>query len=221
MTTSPDIPELKKCSGLPSFDSTYEVIGDELFIYGTEDDDNIHLNIVAKELTDPSSINYVSIFAYGCNDFIYISGSDFDRSDVSIFVYAGDGHDDVKSINSATLIIWGENGTDSLRGGDGENYIIGGEGDDYIWGGPQFDYLAGYNGDDTIFGEEGNNYATLGDGADTYFSEYDSSTGVDNEDDIYLGHKDGDIDQVYYYCTNDTIGNVEEHDSLTQLESDC
>jgi len=98
--------------------------------------------------------------------------------------------------------IFGTQGNDNLKGGNGNDLIFsfegndkinGSNGDDCIVGGPGNDRLYGSNGNDIIFGNEGNDKINGGNGNDKiYDAEGDSLVDGGNGNDIISGSPGND-----------------------------
>lgn len=98
-------------------------------------------------------------------------------------VLGGEGDDTISVVgefgNSDSILVLGEGGQDSLRGGSANDTLKGGDADDTLSGDRGDDLLMGGEGDDLIFGQQGRDTVigglggdTLGGNRDTY--RYDS-----------------------------------------------
>ena len=65
-------------------------------------------------------------------------------------------------------VLYGEEGNDSIDGGDGNDIIVGGKGDDILYGEEGNDSIDGGDGNDIIVGGKGDDILDGGDGDDTY-----------------------------------------------------
>jgi uncharacterized delta-60 repeat protein len=74
-----------------------------------------------------------------------------------IVVYGSAGNDDIKLNDEVTIPGWlyGGDGNDRLKGGNGPNVLVGGTGDDFLVGGDNRDLLIGGTGADRLVGNGG------------------------------------------------------------------
>lgn len=101
-----------------------------------------------------SSSNFV-IYVYGGLGDDLLDASDYFVQG-SLLMFGDDGADEIK----------GSRGSDSLRGGAGDDLIVGNGGPDFIEGGDGDDTLRGNGGDDFIRGDAGNDKLNGGPGRD-------------------------------------------------------
>ena len=91
--------------------------------------------------------------------------------------FGGPGSDsiDVFSTNNSTMFAYGQDGNDSVFGGDkddnmygdkGNDKIFGQNGNDNLWGGANKDMLEGGNGHDVLYGQDGDDLLKGGKGKD-------------------------------------------------------
>ena len=155
-------------------------IGRTLYIAGTDSNDNIQINAVAKasptdkkapkkiqvvfnnlrvdskipEL-DAAPIKKVLINGAAGNDTITISQTGLTPAfRPKVFVIRGGLGADVINGGFFNDKIFGEAGDDKINGGFGNDYIDGGDGNDEITGGAGMDTLVGGAGDDTFLNLE-------------------------------------------------------------------
>ena len=133
------------------------------------------------------------------------------RTNISSVLYGNDGSD--------TLV--GGSGNDDLRGGNGDDALVGGDGNDELHGDYGNDKLAGGDGDDDVRGWYGDDVLSGGDGND-YLSGYKGDDVIEggDGDDVIKGHEgadwlfgqDGD-DSVYGWKGDDVIdgGNGDDY----------
>ncbi len=126
-----------------------------------------------------------------------------------------DGADTIGVGNGITIkaIIGGDEGGDSIVGGDGDDeingdagvdWIFGGAGNDLINGGADADHLHGDDGSDTLIGGSGHDYM-WGELGDDYFSA-----------------QDGELDEIYGgdgYDTVSSYDHTDPQDVLSSIES--
>jgi hypothetical protein len=114
-----------------------------------------------------------------------------------IYIYAGDGDDSVTiepSAGSVVPFVYGENGNDTLRAGNGSAYLDGGAGNDTLYGGAARNILVGGTGSDTLSG--GKDEDMLIGGIFTYTEMLDATTAILNEwirTDLTLAQRTSDI----------------------------
>jgi Ca2+-binding RTX toxin-like protein len=61
----------------------------------------------------------------------------------------------------------------SLSGNDGNDSLVGGDGDDTLYGGYGNDSLVGGDGDDYLYGDDGNDFLVGGEGSDRFHAVYE------------------------------------------------
>ena len=121
---------------------TVELKGDNLYITGSRNSENIHVNkvgdatiaITYNGLAAPQSFNASAV---GTIHFKGLAGADIFTVDNAI---------------SATVIAYGGAGNDTLIGGSGNNILIGGTGSDTLAGNVGRDILIGGDGTDALLG---------------------------------------------------------------------
>ena len=86
------------------------------------------------------------------------------------FVGSG-GNDVVTNLSNATLIAYGNDGNDLLRGNGNADQLHGGPGNDRLEGGLGNDRLWGDAGNDALYGGEGNDTLSGGDGDDSLYGD--------------------------------------------------
>lgn len=145
----------------------------------------------------------------GLDDDTYIISNDGD----TIYEYAGEGKDTVKSEVSFTL---GENLENLELTGSDDNNGTGNELDNVIRGNDGFNNLMGYGGKDEIHGNDGNDWIWGGGGKDQIFGGDDNDTlfGGENDDDLYGGD---DVDTLSGGQNNDYL---DGGDGADRLEGD-
>ena len=135
-----------------------------------------------------------------------ISGGDASSNQM----YGGNGNDLIQSFgfNSSASddnskdTIYGEEGTDTLKGGNGRDKIYGGDDNDFLQGNGNWDSLYGGEGNDTINGNRGADWI-WGDEGDDILRGFSSSSGTDNGSNRIEGGSG-----------NDTITGANKRDSL-------
>ncbi len=80
--------------------------------------------------------------------------------------------DYMQGFDNDVIILYGNEGADTLNGGEAGDYLYGGSGDDRI---------LGMSGNDTLSGDSGNDYLEGGAGDDTYVFESGSGTDTIND----------------------------------------
>jgi len=135
---------------------------------------------------------------------------------------AGDNVIDATLFSLSFVIISGEAGNDTLRGGNTFNILNGRDGDDTLIGGPQGDSLRGNDGDDVIEGGGGDDSIEGGDGNDTLLGQagndtIDGGRGADGisgaaGDDVLQGWKGSDL--ILGGSGNDTLQGDDGNDGL-------
>jgi hypothetical protein len=130
------------------------VDGSTLFVFGTEDDDEI---TVENHGADSSKLDVTQ------------NGqtTTFDKTGLQkVRVFAGHG-DDVLIVGDDIGLrvgLFGQRGDDELFGGNGRDLLVGGHDDDYLEGGGGLDWLMGMQGEDEFnSADEDREYADLTD----------------------------------------------------------
>jgi Ca2+-binding RTX toxin-like protein len=126
--------------------------GQMLLVGGTPGDDTIVVGPGSQGA--PAQATDLLVTRNGVSqEVVAPAGSSFSR----VVVYAGPGNDDVSVAGSITLPAWlyGGDGNDRLKGGNGPNVLIGGAGDDLLVGGSGRDLLIGGTGADRMIGNGG------------------------------------------------------------------
>lgn len=124
---------------------------DRVLVYGSGEDDRIHL---------------IENAAFAVN----VPANTISLSNIeSLTVWAGNGNDeiDASGLRRLRATIYGESGNDYLVGGEARDTIYGGWGNDRIAGNGGNDALFGQWGDDILFGGAGRNRLVGGFGKDT------------------------------------------------------
>jgi Ca2+-binding RTX toxin-like protein len=160
-------------------------------ISGTAGNDNLAGNIGDTILYGYEGDDH--IYAYSVGDYIE-GGTGNDIIDlVGGVARGGVGSDTITATGSASVSLYGNNDTDTLRGGSAGDVLDGGLGDDHVYGGAGNDQIEGGDGGDILLGEAGddviigglNNDGILGgDGNDVVMGEYgdDNLDGGDGDD---------------------------------------
>jgi Ca2+-binding RTX toxin-like protein len=101
-------------------------------------------------------------------------------------------------------LLIGEDGTDTLYGGEGDDILIGGSGNDTLYGGDGNDALDGGSGKDTLYGGDSSDLLSGGDGDDRSFGGGgdDVFTGDDGSD---LMNGGSGIDTVSYLTSGNGV----------------
>ncbi len=143
--------------------------------------------------------------------------------------------DYLRGSNSASAVIMGGAGNDTiigqaladeLHGGDGDDIITGNGGGDLIYGDAGADILNGSGGNDTIYGGAGNDQIYGQDGADILYGDNGNDTirGQEGDDEIHGGDGDdflvGGHTGSDSYASNDTIYGDAGNDWLNGLKGD-
>jgi Ca2+-binding RTX toxin-like protein len=121
------------------------------------------------------------------------------------YLWGEEGSDVIRGLEGND-VIYGEDGDDYLYGNAGADYIYGGDGIDHIKGGPDADFLYGDGDEDYICGGLGGDYLEGGDEDDEITGEagIDTNDGGD-EDDTDLCEPDNDDD-----CEDRTTYSLDE-----------
>lgn len=120
------------------------------------------------------------------DDFSYtLSQPDGDTATATLTVSLTDYDDYSTSGNNSSNFLGGGDGNDVLDGKGGNDVVYGGAGDDTLMGGSGNDYLIGGAGDDTLAGGGGNDILTGGAGSDTFVWKL-GETGNDFITDFHL-----------------------------------
>ncbi|MEY1557986.1 beta strand repeat-containing protein [Yoonia sp. R2331] len=127
-------------------------------------------------------------------------------------LYGGDGADTIKGGNGNDHLDGGA-GADSIFGGNGTDNIFGGSGADKIWAGVGDDIVTAGDNDDTVVAETGDDLVMGGGGLDVIAGREgdDYLNGDDGHDSMHGGSGD---DVVYGGKGNDTIGYWRGDDAL-------
>lgn len=112
-------------------------------------------------------------------------------------VYLGGGNDVFTGRNGTQFAVYGQDGDDTLIGGEAKDNLFGDANDDILYGGGGHDNVYGGSGNDVGFGGAGDDYVDGGSGEDELFGE--------EGDDIVQGGADADrmfggdgIDELRY-----------------------
>lgn len=144
-----------------------------LTVYGTEESDQISLNIQENQVwvtwstaheyeyrvIDPSLVSSLQVISYAGDDYIY------NTTGISSLIMAGDGWDNI-FLEGGDHTVYAGAGNDDIYSGDGNDVLFGEDGYDYVHGGGGNDILDGGLGDDTLFGGEGDDEHYGGEGVD-------------------------------------------------------
>ncbi len=104
---------------------------------------------------------FTKLTAHGQGDDVVTMAAGF-----TDWVNGDEGNDTIDGGNLADLLLGGE-GNDSLLGGTGNDTLIGGQGSDTLTGGDNSDLLIGGQGNDRFFGGSGSDVLIGGEGNDT------------------------------------------------------
>jgi|GEM_PF-3540277 len=145
--------------------------GDDTVVDGGDGNDRVIVQGDGDFSIDMNASSVERVDGGGGNDFIDASGMT-DRvrqygNDGDDTLIGGEGRDDQR----------GGDGNDTIDGGGDRDRIRGGDGDDTLSGGEGADRISGDAGDDTIIGGLGNDRLEGGDGADVFV--YDLGDGND------------------------------------------
>jgi Ca2+-binding RTX toxin-like protein len=101
----------------------------------------------------------------------------------------GDAGDDNIDLSAAGFDALGEQGNDTLVGNDQTNILDGGVGNDFASGGKDNDFIFGDSGDDDLLGDEGNDQLFGGSGLDDLSGNdgIDQLKGGDDQDRLFGG----------------------------------
>lgn len=161
-------------------------------VVGTTQDDQIFGSIANDNIDGGGSGNWSDgLYGYAGDDTIVANGNSWNYS-YSANIYGGLGNDILSAGYSTYTYIYGEQGNDTIIGGESTDYLSGGAGSDHISGDGGDDYLSDYDdvaGDlTTMDGGDGNDtfyYSSVGglaeiiggNGVDTYrLQSYSSGT---------------------------------------------
>ena len=186
-----------------------EVIGDQLFVHGTADDDRIHIN---RDGSDKFTLwlehDNVGTYSVAAFSELVINGNagddDLDNDTViPTRINGGTGDDDID----------GGRGNDNLFGGAGNDNIDGHDGDDFIRGDNGDDDIEGNNGNDTLSGSDGNDDIDGGDGNDTIHGGAGNDDLEGNSGDDWIGGNEGN-DRLRGQSGDDTLHGHAGRDEL-------
>lgn len=171
---------------LPALESLTErivpasIINGNLYIFGTNADDNVTVTTQASTVT---------VVQNGVTQ-------SFQRANLTgyqIWFMGYGGKDRYDALNSTGIrsIAYGGDGDDVLLGGEGNDTLVGEKGNDHIYGGVGIDFLYGAffgsgseNGNDRLYGGNGDDVLFGGDGDDTLNGQ--------NGNDVLLGENGND-----------------------------
>lgn len=110
------------------------------------------LAVVGTSQADTITLNQASPLTVNINGNLIVA-----TSIVSANVYARAGNDtiDARGVRTLALLLYGDEGNDSIQGGQARDLIFGGDGNDWLWGNGGNDALTGGAGDDHLFGGAG------------------------------------------------------------------
>lgn len=189
----------------PSATPTMYVVGNTLYVRGTDQNDRITIGASGSSLTVECD------YEWGTTSRVFSASSGITRIDVrgedgddritnntvrpsvldggaGIDRIEGGGGSDVIDGESGSDTIYGRGGHDTIYGRFGYDWIDGGSGNDRIDGGEGDDRIYGGSGDDNISGGTGSELLYGGSGDDTLRGDegFDRLYGEDGDDVIYL-----------------------------------
>ena len=150
-----------------------------------------------------------------------VAGSPTFGNTLAILMQGGGGNDvlDVSALPGAgrTVVMDGQDGDDSLVGGQGADSLTGGPGNDTLRGGPGDDVLIGEAGDDRLDGQTGDDRLEGDEGADTFTGGFgddllDGTTNADAAPDTLAETGDADVSVTDVSMTgfgNDVLQGIE------------
>ena len=177
-------------------------------LYGGEGDDTLDGGEGNDLLYDRSGND--TLYGRGGDDRIMTYGGS------NALVYGGNGNDLINTTAiskygtvKGTLIAYGEEGNDRIRGGSGgSNKLYGGEGDDTLWGNDGDDTLDGGEGDDDLYGG-------AGDDKFYYTNGSDEISGGEGEDSLTLNVAISELTNFEYNGLNVSF-NINEDKVVTK-----
>ena len=183
------------------------IVGGDLLIGGTDDDDSIVVNVVGSD------------YQVNVNGEI----STFAIADVTgdIIICGHDGDDDIRvapGVTQSTQIFAGA-GNDTVFGGSGRDVVDAGSGDDTVTGRGGNDAILGADGDDVLRGNAGDDLLITGSGTDTVI-------GGDGDDNIFGGDGDDTLegnagdDGIWGQAGDDTISGGTGDDTVSGQSGD-
>lgn len=126
--------------------TTLGVVNGDLVLIGTEGNDTIRFTPVGNTDAIEVTLNDVSLGTFGTAEGLAAAGR--------IIAHGLGGNDDIQVAGSMTRVslLFGEDGNDRLKGGNGASILVGGNGDDTLLGGNGRDLLFGGQGADRLIG---------------------------------------------------------------------
>ncbi len=117
--------------------------------------------------------------------------------------------DYMQGFDNDVIILYGNEGADTLNGGEAGDYLYGGSGDDRI---------LGVSGNDTLYGDSGNDYLEGGAGDDIYVFELGSGTDTinDNQGVNTICLADGFTKELFKTCRTNWNDLTISFDGLTE-----
>ncbi len=126
--------------------------------------------------------DHISLYLRGRDGRLIVRADDYVRSFSPsrvkrIAIFGGDG-DDVETIGPGIrgAYLEGDNGNDTLTGGDNADVLFGGPGEDSLSGGLARDKIFGDDGNDILSGNGGNDYLLGGAGSDNLYGNGNDDT---------------------------------------------
>lgn len=155
-----DQPTILSEASAPVTVSGVGVVGDTLYIIGTDEADHVSVNQTGKGV-----IKVHADFLDNPDEPRNIDPADYASgvSNIVMLLCGGDDHGTISSGIELDALIDGGAGDDHLNGGNGQNIIFGGLGADHINGGSRNDILIGGQGEDRLVGNAGRDYMYGGD----------------------------------------------------------
>ena len=126
-----------------------------------------------------------------------LEGINDPKNTATNIINGGAGNDSISGFYGKDILSGG-NGSDYLYGGWHNDILNGGADNDYLYGGNYEDSLFGDSGDDYLFGQEGYDFLTGGLGNDTL-------TGGENSDVFRFHSLDGSVDRITDFNIEDRI----------------
>lgn len=194
----------------------YTIVGKTLFVRGTDQDDDVKLDVngAALDLTIGSVEKRFDLAGVESLDIQLFDGHDkldsgtavgmpnqrIDAGPGNDTILAGSGHDLISGLAGHDLLV-GNGGNDTINGGDGNDSIQSGSGRNFAYGDAGNDRLVGSGGrdvfdggadSDRVYGRGGDDYLDGGAGTDRIYGEDGNDTliGGASNDRMYGGAGD-------------------------------